>query len=152
VALVVILRSSTDTIARAIVWVAAASPIVIGACMFLSIDAAALISDVLSDAALERTPAYSAALRATGSYIFVFGCLMAAATRDLRRHTPVITVAVALFAARSLQRAAYASTLESAYSVDPIRNAFNVAYLTAVAAALLWVRQQVRRTSKEQQR
>jgi hypothetical protein len=143
-------RPSIGALERAIVWVAAASPILIGASMFLSIDAAALISDVLSDATLERTPAYTAALRTTGSYVFVFGCLLATATRDLPRHAALVTVAAALFAGRSLQRAVYASTLENAYTVDPSRNVLNVAYLAAVAAALLWVRLRVRGALKEQ--
>jgi hypothetical protein len=131
------------------VWVAAASPILIGAAMFLSIDASAVISGLLSDATLERTPAHTTALRATGSYVFVFGCLLAAATLDLPRHAPLVTVAAALFAGRSLQRAVFASTLAAAYTVDPVRNVLNVAYLAAVAAALLWVRLRVRAAFKE---
>lgn len=122
---------------RALLFVAAIPPLVLGLTMVLSPTMSAAIAGVLSNAKLEDSPEHRLGVISTGGYVVFFGGLLFWTALSPQGQRPFVTAGGILFLLRGFQRLVRAGDLQSAYGVDGGKNLGHAIYLVSVGAALI---------------
>lgn len=125
---------------RALLVLAALTPLVYGGALIIDPHVATFIVARVSDGVLQVDPALAYVNRVLGVYIFLVGVLLIVCVRDPRRLSPAIAWGGALLAVRGLQRLVFTLELEATFDIPTWRNILAGGFTLALGLALLLLR------------